>query len=156
MLRFAFLPSIFTAVLTLGACDAPPSVQKAIDEAERKEQEAGPRLDNPVLNAAQSEGKELYLAYLTGRWAPDGFCANKAVDWIFTEDAMARPDKLSNSNKPCSLAVAEALRDGSIAVAAYCPRLDQEDEAVVYAITRQRGGTIIIPGAGGGNLTRCE
>lgn len=137
------------------ACDAPPSVQQVIDKAQAEEAANAPRLVDPVLSAAQAEGRELYRAFLIGNWAPADMCESANLRWSFSEEVMSRPADLSNSDKPCKLAVTEALQDGSIAVAAYCPRLDADDEAVVYAITRRDQNSIIVPGIGGGTLSRC-
>lgn len=152
----AFRLAALTLLITgLAACEAPPSVQKVIDEAEAREQAAKPKLDNPVLNVAREEGREIYDRYLLGKWAPENACGSDRMAWTFNEDSFDRPAALSDLTKPCSLAVIEALADGSYAIAGFCPRLELEDEPVVLPVTRIGNDQIIIPGVGGGALFKC-
>lgn len=155
MLTFARLTTALILIGGLYACNAPPSVQKVIDEAKAKEEAAQPRLDNPVQSAAQDEGREVYFRYLTGRWAPQDKCGNADLQWTFAQDSFSRPRNLSTVIKPCKLALVEALDDGSYAIAGYCPRLELEDEPVVIPLTRTGDEQIIIAGVGGGALVRC-
>lgn len=155
MSSFVRMTATLLLPLALIACEAPPSVQKVIDEAEAKAEADKPRLDNPMQTAAQDEGREVYLRYLLGDWAPKDRCETDRLRWTFSQETFARPGALSDINKPCKLAVVEALDNGSYAVAGFCPRLEQEDEPVVLPITRIGNDQIIIPGVGGGSLARC-
>ncbi len=155
MLTAARLTVSILALAVLPACDAPPSVQKVIDEAEAKKTAAAPPLDNPVQSVAQEEGREVYMRYLLGDWAPKSQCDNDGLRWTFSEDSFTRPSTLSTIAKPCRLEIVEALDDGSYAVAGYCPQLDVQDEPVVLPLTRVNDDHIIIPGVGGGALFRC-
>ena len=136
--------------LTLMACQPPPSVQKAIEEAEAEEEAAKPRLADPVLRAAREDGREVYNLYLTGRWSPDGTCALEGSTWEFKAETFTRPNE-----RACTIEVVETLQDGSYAVAGYCPRLETQDEAEVFTFTRQGSGRIIILGVKGGPLKKC-
>ena len=152
----ARLSACVMAIALLSACDAPPSVQKVIDEAEAQKAKTTPPLDNPMQSAAQDEGREVYTRYLLGDWAPKSQCDNDGLRWTFAQDSFTRPSTLSSIAKPCRLEVVEALDDGSYAIAGYCPRLDVEDEPVVLPLTRINDEHIIIPGVGGGALYICE
>ena len=156
MLTAARLTASIIAIAVLTACDAPPSVQKVIDEAEAQKAKATPPLDNPMQSVAQDEGREVYMRYLLGDWAPKSQCDNDGLRWTFTQDSFTRPSTLSSIARPCRLEVVEALNDGSYAIAGYCPRLDVEDEPVVLPLTRINDEHIIIPGVGGGALYACE
>ena len=144
---FAF--TLCCAALT--ACEAPPSVQKVIDEkAEEKAVREAPKMTSPVLKVAWEDGREVYDRYLLGKWSPEGTCENVDTQWTFDEETFSRPDE-----KPCTLAVIESLQDGSYALAGYCPRLKTQDEAEVVVVTRNGRDKIIIPGKKGGPLVRC-
>lgn len=134
----------------LAACEAPPSVQQAIERAEAEEAAAIPETVDPVVRAARQDGREVYNLYLTGKWSPNGTCASDNTTWEFKADSFARPDE-----RACRLEVIEALQDGSYAVAGYCPRLETEDEPEVFTFTRQSSGRIVIPGVKGGPLQKC-
>lgn len=136
--------------LALIACEAPPSVQKAVEKAEAEKAASVPELIDPVVRAARQDGREVYNLYLTGKWSPDGTCASDNTTWEFKADSFARPDE-----RACRLELIEALQDGSYAVAGYCPRLETEDEAEVFTFTRQGSGRIVIPGVKGGPLEKC-
>lgn len=151
MKRFVLLTTLFA----LTACNAPPSVQKVIDEAEAQKDDAKPRLVNPVITQAQSEGREVYDLYLKGRWAPEGQCTNAALLWEFKEDSFARPKALSDRDAPCKLEAIEALADQSYAVVGYCPRLKLADEPVLVKVVRIDRTNIIVQGLGGGALMAC-
>jgi len=150
--------SILTAalLLSLTACKAPPSVQKVIDEAEAQKEDAKPRLVNPVITQAQSEGREVYDLYLKGRWAPEGQCSNTALVWDFKDDNFSRPKALSDRDAPCKLEAVEALADQSYAVVGYCPRLKLADEAILIKVVRVDRKNIIVQGLGGGGLVACD
>lgn len=149
--------SIITAtlLLSLTACKAPPSVQKVIDEAEAQKEDAKPRLVNPAITQAQSEGREVYDLYLKGSWAPEGQCTNTALLWEFKEDNFERPKALSDRDAPCKLEAIEALADQSYAVVGYCPRLKLADEPILVKVVRVDRSNIIIQGLGGGALMAC-
>ncbi|MEE9347060.1 MAG: hypothetical protein V3U82_02615 [Robiginitomaculum sp.] len=131
-------------------------MQRAIDEAKAEEEAAKPRLENPAITAAQQDGREVYTRYIMGKWAPQDRCNSAAIIWEFGEDFFKRPNEISVGSTACKLAVTEALNDGSLAVAGYCPRLELEDEAVLISISRQDAQNIIIPGVGGGALIKCS
>lgn len=152
----ARLLTAFAIAAALAGCDAPPSVQKVIDEAEARDAEAAPKLDNPVLNVAQEEGREVYDRYILGEWAPKDRCENENLLWKFEADAFTRPGPLSDINRPCKLAVIEALTDGRYAIAGFCPQLTAADTPVVVPLTRINNDQIIIPGVGGGALYKCS
>ena len=147
--------SVALALASLSACKAPPSVQKVIDEAEAQKEEAKPRLVNPVITQAQSDGREVYDLYLKGKWAPEGQCTNSALLWEFKDDSFARPSALSDRNEPCKLEAIEALADQSYAVVGYCPRLKLADEPILVKVVRVDRSNIIVQGLGGGALMAC-
>lgn len=137
--------------LSLCACEAPPSVQKVLDEkAEEEARRFEPQMDDPVLGVARETGLEVYKRSLLGNWAPENSCENAALKWELTEESFVRPEE-----EPCKLAVVEELQNGSYAVAGYCPRIETQDEAELVLITRISADNIIIAGAKGGPLVRC-
>ncbi|WP_017931716.1 hypothetical protein [Robiginitomaculum antarcticum] len=137
-------------MLSVAACDAPPSVQKVIDAEEAKIEAAKPRLENPAQTAAQEAGREFYDLYVKGDWAAQGACDSSAK-WTFEADKF-----ITSQNRTCRFAVAEELPDGSIAVAGYCPRIQLDEEAVVMRITRTAPDQIVINSDfGGGPLVKC-
>lgn len=143
--------AIGAAVLALSACQAPPSVQKVLDEkAEEEARRLTPQMDDPVLGVARETGLEDYNRYLLGQWAPQGACGDAAVQWRLTDESFARPEE-----EPCKLAVVEALQDGTYAIAGYCPRVETQDVAELIRITRAGPDNIIIAGTKGGPLVRC-
>jgi len=151
---FKFL-SFSTCALAIGlaACNAPPSVQKMIDEKEAEIEAAKPKLENPAQIAAQESGREFYNIFVKGTWASQGSCSNdESSRWVFEDDKFT-----TSRERTCRLAIIEELTDGRIAVAGYCPRVKLDEEAVVMMIGRTGKDKIVVNSDfGGGPLVKCS
>ena len=135
----------------LSACEAPPSVQKVIEQEKAKEEAAKPRLENPAQRAAQEAGLEFYKIKLLGRWAPQGTCYDDKAGWTLKETSFQPPRQT-----PCRLEVVEELQDGSVAIAGYCPQVEYNAPTVLTVTLTGLDTMILNAERGGGPLVKCD